>query len=610
MTPTDWADKPTVAAGLPVRQHSTPVKQRLLAVSEADDPRKITRSNQVLDQEAVSDLAQTIEKVIEDFRQASGKLTQMLDQAQRSRSEAEQASAKLEQRLGLGVRLLRGLEERTKSIGAATRDLDERQRRTEQAESQLQQQFAKLSGQLDAAAARIEQQMTDTSEAMLRRASAVAQIAENAETNVALMAGRIAEALADVSGRRPIDAPQQAPPPAVCDVEDSPKPHETKDTVQADPVPSSATNMDDLVSATTNLEGELDESLARRDRLKQARPSALGSQEATNQFLTEMSSELRTPIEGVIGMIELLSDTKLDDEQQQYLKTAEFALDALSSLMESVLDLSNIDDGEILLEDSVFDVRSTILHAVNMLTPCASKKGIELVHCIASEVPTLVRGDPGRLRQVLLYSMNRAIKFTEQGQVSLDVAVDHTTHSDVTLRFDLRHEGTTILESTLAAGLHADTGSDGHAGFGLGICGKLVQLMRGDFGIQSDQDQGGFTIWFRVILAKPSGASDDRRAHARLKQEALQCNLGEVIDLSLGGMQIRCTRIPEENILQVEMTHEGETIKVQAEIVRSNKVGFRKHELGLRFLNVDPETAKQLTRLSLNYGVRHTLGDK
>ena len=79
MTPTDWADKPTEAAGVPVRQHSTPVRQRLLTVSETDDPRKITRSIQVLDQEVVDDLAQTIEAVIEDFRQAAGKMADMLD---------------------------------------------------------------------------------------------------------------------------------------------------------------------------------------------------------------------------------------------------------------------------------------------------------------------------------------------------------------------------------------------------------------------------------------------------------------------------------------------------------------------------------------------------
>ncbi|MEE8153851.1 MAG: histidine kinase dimerization/phospho-acceptor domain-containing protein, partial [Phycisphaerales bacterium] len=346
--------------------------------------------------------------------------------------------------------------------------------------------------------------------------------------------------------------------------------------------------------------------------LKAARPSALSppdSPVSPSQFLAEMSSELRTPIDGVISMIELLRDTKLDDEQQRYLKTAEFALAALSSLMESVLDLPRIDDGGIALEAADFDVRSTVQQAVDMLTPGASKKGIELVHCITTEVPVLVKGDPGRLRQVLLYSMNRAIKFAEQGEVSLNVTVDHKTHSHATLRFQLRHQGTTIPESTLAAGLHGDAEPDGRAGFGLTICGKLVELMRGEFGVQSDQDERTFIIWLTVILAKSSEASDDRRAHARLPQEALTCNLGEVIDLSLGGMQVHCTRAVKDKLVEVQLMYEGETIKVQAEVVRSEKVGFRKYELGLRFLDVDPETAKQLTRVSLDHWVRHTLGD-
>ena len=586
-----------------------PVKQRLLAVSKADDPRKITRSIQVLDQEVVDDLAQTIEAVIEDFRQAASKLTEMLDQAQHSRHEAEQVSAKLEQRLGLGVRLLKGLAERTQMIGAATADLDERQRRTEEAEARLQQQFAELDNRLDATVARFEQHTTNTSEAMLNRASAVTQIAENAEINVALMARRIGEALAEVSQKPQIDAPQQAGPPAVSDVEDTPNRHESENTAQTGPVPSSAAMIDDPVSSKTMLEGELDALSARCDNLKQARQGALGSREDSKQFLTEMSSELLTPIDSMISVIELLRDTKLDDEQQRYLKTAEFALDTLSSLVESVPDLPHIDDGGITLEASAFDVRSTVQQAVNMLTPGASKKGIELVHSVASEVPALVRGDPGRLRQVLLYSMNRAIKLAEQGEVSLDVTVDHKTHSHTTLRFQLRHEGTTIPESMATAGLHGDTEPDGRAGFGLTICGKLVELMRGEFGVQTDQDKRGFTIWFTVTLTKPSDPSDDRRAHARLQQEALTCNLGEVIDLSLGGMQIRCTRPVKDKHVEVQLTYEGETMTVQAEIVRSTKVGFRKYELGLRFLDVDPETAKQLTRVSITHGVRHILGD-
>jgi hypothetical protein len=133
--------------------------------------------------------------------------------------------------------------------------------------------------------------------------------------------------------------------------------------------------------------------------------------------------------------------------------------------------------------------------------------------------------------------------------------------------------------------------------------------MGGEFGVDTDQVEGGLTIWFTVTLIKPPEANDDRRAHARLPQEALKCNLGEVLNLSLGGMQVRCTRAPKDKIVEVELTYEGETIKVQAEVVRSNKIGFRKHELGLRFLDVDPETAKQLTRVSLNHWVRHTLGD-
>ena len=540
-------------------------------VTEQDDQNDIIRTIQVLDRDAVDDLAETIETVISDFQRAAGKLTNLTDQAQRHRAEAEQASAKLEQRLRLGLRLLKALQERTDTIAAATEDLDERQRRTERAEARLEQQFVEFDDRLKEAVAQFQQQTANTSDAMLERASAVAQITEKTEVNVALMAQRVSEALVEARQQPQIVAPPPTPSVDKDVVEGISDRDECKDTVEAGPTPGTiataessvgpgppltapprdegAPGVDDLRSTTTELQGELDALSARCERLKAARPSALDPPGSPSQFLAEMSSELRTPIDGVISMIELLRDTKLDDEQQRYLKTAEFALAALSSLMESVLDLPRIHDGGIALEAADFDVRSTVQQAIDMLTPGASKKGIELVHRIDTEVPVLVKGDPGRLRQVLLYSMNRAIKFAERGEVSLNVTVDHKTHSHTTLRFQLRHEGTTIPESTLAAGLHGDAEPDGRAGFGLTICGKLVELMRGEFGVQTDPDEHAFTIWFTVTLAKPSETSDDRRAHARLPQEALTCNLGEVIDLSLGGMQVHCTRAAKDKLV-------------------------------------------------------------
>ena len=134
--------------------------------------------------------------------------------------------------------------------------------------------------------------------------------------------------------------------------------------------------------------------------------------------------------------------------------------------------------------------------------------------------------------------------------------------------------------------------------------------MGGKFGGATDENQPSFIIWFTVPLAKPANSSHDRRAHARLTQEALQCSLGEVIDLSLGGMQVRCARLPKDKTIEVELTHQTETIKLKAEVMRSTKTGFRKHEIGLRFLDVDQDMARQLSGISLNHWVRRTLGDK
>ncbi len=377
-------------------------------MTEQNDQNDIIRTIQVLDRDAVDNLAETIETVIGDFQRAAGKLTNLTDQAQHHRAEAEQASAKLEQRLRLGLRLLKALQERTDTIAAATEDLDERQRRTEQAEARLEQQFAEFDDRLKEAVAQFQQHTANTSDALLERATAVAQITENTEVNVALMAQRVSKALVEARQHPQIVEAQPTPSPAMDNVEDTPSAHESEDGVDlgSDPnaVPGlpataessvgpglsltapqrdeAAPGVDDLRSTTTQLQGELDALSARCERLKAARPSALGPPGPASQFLAEMSSEFRMPIDGVISIIELLGDTKLDDEQQQYLKTAEFALAALSSLMESVLDLPHLDDGRLALETSDFDVRSMVQEAVNMLAPTADEKGLRLVQCV------------------------------------------------------------------------------------------------------------------------------------------------------------------------------------------------------------------------------------
>ena len=301
---------------------------------------------------------------------------------------------------------------------------------------------------------------------------------------------------------------------------------------------------------------------------------------------------------------------KLDPEQQRYLKAAEYAVAALSSLLEIVLDLPRIDDGEIALESSEFDLRATVQQAVEMLAPSASKKGIALTHTVDDDVPPVAWGDAGRLCQTVLYSMNRAIKVARQGEVRLAVTLYQRTDTETTVRFQLTHEGTSIPEADFFAPVHDDVGSETRRGFGLTIPGRLVERMGGDFGVETDEDQPSFIIWFTIPLAKPAASSHNRRAHARLTQEALQCSLGEVIDLSLGGMQVHCARIPKDKVIEVELTHQTETIKLEAEVMRATRVGFRKHEIGLRFVHVDAYTAKLLSQISLNHWVRRTLGDK
>lgn len=362
-----------------------------------------------------------------------------------------------------------------------------------------------------------------------------------------------------------------------------------------------------------SLKHQLTQLISESEHLEAARAVAEAADRAKGCFLAAMSRELRTPVDGLARMIELLGQTRLDAEQKRYLRTANYSVTALVSLLDSVLSVSHLDGAIPDLRSTDFDLRRSLAGAVEALEPVARQKGLRLTCHVPTEVPTLVRGEPGKLRQVLFYAASRGIQFAGQGEVAVRAAVARTTDICTTIRFTVHHSDTDLSDDDLdrAFASHAQVdgaplNTSGGTGLGLAIARQILDLLGGQIAIERDPARG-FTIWFTIPLDNYLKPADDRRAHGRLPQELLQSSLGPVLDLSMSGIRIRASKPPKGEV-EVELLDIEEPITLRAEVMWVRRLGFRKYEVGLNFMGVPPEKAKQLTRISLNHRLRRLLG--
>ncbi len=343
--------------------------------------------------------------------------------------------------------------------------------------------------------------------------------------------------------------------------------------------------------ATLSMRETLETLEIQNAQLALAKKEALVASDVKSEFLASMSHEIRTPLNGILGYTELLLKAPLDEEQQSHAQTIKRSGESLLRIVNDILDFSKIESGNLELENVDILLRDCVEDVLELMAPNAHEKGLELVYVMYSDVPSVVRGDPVRLRQVLVNLVSNAVKFTDSGSVVVRIMREDETRSHMVVRFSVSDTGVGLSDEDRRRLFRAfsqaernPAGKIGGTGLGLVICKKLVERMHGQIALESAQGKGT-TVSFTVRCEKSRGAMQTpapslRGRRALLFEAHPITRLSLLEDLTAWGLKVLDT---------------GDARRLREAV--KTKTGYHIAVLGLPAEEDNPAAARELVEL-------------